>query len=72
LQGFAGWRRAFSGRFAGVPVFERRRWRLREVTTGEVVHSSTLRTIEEIFGVTPMLGDAANATDLSDLFVSFP
>jgi len=35
-------------------------------------HSSTLRTIEAIFGVTPMLGDAANATDLSDLFVSFP
>ena len=35
-------------------------------------HSSTLRTIEEIFGVTPMLGDAANATDLSDLFASFP
>jgi len=35
-------------------------------------HSSTLRTIEEIFGVTPMLGDAANATDLRDLFVSFP
>jgi len=35
-------------------------------------HSSTLRTIEEIFGVTPMLGDTANATDLSDLFVSFP
>jgi len=35
-------------------------------------HSSTLRTIEEIFGLTPMLGDAVNATDLSDLFVSFP
>src|SRR5205809_2068035 len=35
-------------------------------------HSSTLRTVEEIFGVSPMLGDAANATDLSDLFVSFP
>src|SRR6266581_2894311 len=35
-------------------------------------HSSTLRTVQEIFGVTPMLGDAANATDLSDLFVSFP
>ena len=35
-------------------------------------HSSTLRTLEEIFGVTPMLGDAANATDLSDLFQSFP
>jgi hypothetical protein len=35
-------------------------------------HSSTLRTVEEIFGLTPMLGDAANATDLRDLFVSFP
>ncbi len=35
-------------------------------------HSSTLRSIEEIFGVQPMLGDAANATDLSDLFTSFP
>ena len=35
-------------------------------------HSSTLRTIEEIFGVTAMLGDAANATDLRDLLVSFP
>ncbi len=35
-------------------------------------HSSTLRTIEEIFGVTPLLGDAANATDLSDLFKTFP
>ena len=35
-------------------------------------HSSTLRTVEEIFGVAPLLGDAANATDLSDLFVSFP
>jgi len=32
----------------------------------------TLRTVEEIFGVTPMLRDAANATDLSDLFVRFP
>ena len=27
-------------------------------------HSSTLRTVQEIFGVTPLLGDAANATDL--------
>ncbi len=35
-------------------------------------HSSTLRTFEEIFGVEPLLGDAANATDLSDLFRSFP
>jgi hypothetical protein len=35
-------------------------------------HSSTLRTLEEIFGVTPLLGDAANATDLRDLFKAFP
>ena len=35
-------------------------------------HSSTLRTMEEIFHVTPLLGGAASATDLSDLFVSFP
>jgi len=35
-------------------------------------HSSTLRTLQEIFGVSPMLGGAANATDLRDLFVSFP
>src|SRR5437867_2427280 len=35
-------------------------------------HSSTLRTVEEIFGVSPLLGGAASATDLSDLFVSFP
>ena len=27
---------------------------------------------QEIFGVTPLLGDAANATDLSDLFKTFP
>jgi phosphatidylinositol-3-phosphatase len=31
-------------------------------------HSSDLRTMQEIFGVGPYLGDAANATDLSDLF----
>jgi len=35
-------------------------------------HSSLLRTIQEIFGVTPLLGDAANATDLGDLFTTFP
>jgi hypothetical protein len=35
-------------------------------------HSSTLRTVEEIFGVTPLLGDAAKATDLSNLFKTFP
>lgn len=33
-------------------------------------HSSTLRTMQEIFGVRPFLRDAANATDLSDLFVN--
>jgi hypothetical protein len=37
-------------------------------------HSSDLRTMQEIFhvkasgGSSPFLGDAANATDLSDLF----
>jgi phosphatidylinositol-3-phosphatase len=35
-------------------------------------HSSLLRTLQEIFGVTPLLGDAAQATDLSDLFTTFP
>jgi hypothetical protein len=32
-------------------------------------HSSMLRTLQTIFGVTPFLRDAANAVDLSDLFV---
>jgi hypothetical protein len=31
-------------------------------------HASTLRTLQSIFGVGPFLRDAANATDLSDLF----
>jgi hypothetical protein len=35
-------------------------------------HSSLLRTIEEIFNVGPLLRDAANRPDLSDLFNSFP
>jgi hypothetical protein len=35
-------------------------------------HSSTLRTIEEIFNINPFLGDASKATDLSDLFNQFP
>ena len=35
-------------------------------------HSSLLRTLEEIFGVRPLLGGAANATDLGDLFRTFP
>src|SRR5437879_4429958 len=34
-------------------------------------HSSLLRTAQEIFGVSPLLGDAANATDLGDLFSQF-
>jgi hypothetical protein len=33
-------------------------------------HSSTLKTLEEIFGVSPMLGGAAKATDLSDFFTT--
>ena len=32
-------------------------------------HSSTLRTLQKIFGVTPLLGGAGTAQDLSDLFV---
>ena len=35
-------------------------------------HGSLLLTLQEIFGVGPLLGDASNATDLSDLFASFP
>ena len=35
-------------------------------------HGSTLRTIPEIFGVTPLLGDAADEQDLSDMFSVFP
>lgn len=33
-------------------------------------HSATLQTLQEIFGVRPFLGDAANGPDLSDLFVA--
>jgi hypothetical protein len=32
-------------------------------------HSSMLRTMQDIFGVRPYLGDAANAVNLSDLFI---
>ncbi len=35
-------------------------------------HGSTLRTIEEIFGVKPLLRDASRETDLSDMFTVFP
>jgi hypothetical protein len=37
----------------------------------QYTHSSTLRTVEEIFDV-PFLADANNATDLSDFFTAFP
>jgi phosphatidylinositol-3-phosphatase len=35
-------------------------------------HSSLLRTLEEIFGVSPLLGNAARANDLRDLFTALP
>ena len=35
-------------------------------------HSSTLRSVQDILGVSPYLGDAVNAADLSDLFSTFP
>ncbi len=38
----------------------------------KLTHSSMLRTLQEIFGVTPLLRDAANALDLSEFFTSFP
>ena len=38
--------------------------------TNHYNHGSTLRTMQNIFGVRPYLGDAANVTDLSDLFVA--
>jgi len=37
-------------------------------STVNFTHSSDLRTMQEIFHVGPFVGDAANATDLSDLF----
>jgi hypothetical protein len=39
--------------------------------TVHYTHSSLLRTVQEIFGVMPFLGDAANAVDLADLFNEF-
>jgi uncharacterized protein (TIGR03437 family) len=35
-------------------------------------HSSTLKTLQEIFDAAPLLRDAATATDLSDLLVAVP
>ena len=40
--------------------------------TVHYTHSSTLKSMQEIFNVTPLLRDAANATDLSDLFNPSP
>ena len=37
-------------------------------STNHYSHSSLLRTLQEIFGVSPLLGDAANAASLADLF----
>jgi phosphatidylinositol-3-phosphatase len=35
-------------------------------------HASTLRTIEEIFALTPLLRGAATAASLADLFTAYP
>jgi len=35
-------------------------------------HSSLLRTVQTIFSITPYIRDADKATDLSDLFTTFP
>jgi hypothetical protein len=35
-------------------------------------HASTLRTVQEVLGVEPLLRGAARATSLSDLFQSYP
>ena len=40
------------------------------VSTNFYDHSSTVRTMQEIFGVRPFLGDAANVTGLGELFKS--
>jgi hypothetical protein len=41
-------------------------------STTKLTHSSMLKTLQEIFGITPLLRGAANATDLSEFFTSFP
>jgi len=38
------------------------------VNTVRYTHGSTLRTLQEILGVTPLLGDAANQTSFDDFF----
>jgi hypothetical protein len=39
-------------------------------STNVYTHSSLLRTWQEIFGVGPLLGDAVNARNLADLFLT--
>jgi hypothetical protein len=41
-------------------------------STTRYFHSSFVRTVEEVFGLSPLLNDAARQPDLSDLFASFP
>jgi len=31
-----------------------------------------VRTVQEVFGLTPLLNDAANQPSLSDLFTAYP
>jgi hypothetical protein len=35
-------------------------------------HSSMVRTVEEVFGLTPLIADAAKQPNLSDLFATYP
>ena len=42
------------------------------VSTNHYTHASTLRTMQEVFGVRPFLGAAATATSLGDLFRDDP
>jgi hypothetical protein len=35
-------------------------------------HSSLVATVEAVFGLSPLLGDAASRADLRDLFAAFP
>jgi hypothetical protein len=44
------------------------------VTTNPIkyYHSSMVRTVEEVFGLTPLIADAANQQNLSDLFSQYP
>ncbi len=41
-------------------------------STLHYTHSALLRTVQEILGVRPLLGDARHAPDLRDLFVTWP